>query len=61
MITPFIYELLSLHEKNDFAERFKMLPDTNLKMILLGYQNNFIETLRIMSNATKNFDILATV
>jgi len=30
-------------------------------MILLGHENNFVETLRIMSNAAKNFDILATV
>jgi len=27
---------------------------------LLGYQNNFVETLKIMSNAAENFDILAT-
>jgi len=26
----------------------------------LDYQNNFVGTLKIMSNATKNFDILAT-
>jgi len=25
----------------------------------LDYQNNFVETLKIMSNAAKNFDILA--
>jgi len=24
------------------------------------YQNNFVETLKIMNNAAKNFDILAT-
>jgi len=27
---------------------------------LLGYQNNFVETLKIINNAAKNFDILAT-
>jgi len=43
--------LVFLHEKNDFAEKFK---------ILLDHQNNFVETLKIMSNAAKNFDILAT-
>jgi len=43
------------HEKNNFAERFKIL----LKF-LLGHQNNFIGFLKIMSNAAKNFDILAT-
>jgi len=32
-----------MKEKNNFAERFK----------------NFIETLKIISNAAKNFDILA--
>jgi len=31
-----------------------------MKIILLDYQNNFIETLRIMRNAAKNFDILGT-
>jgi len=30
------------------------------KLILLDHQNNFVETLKIMSNAAKNFDILAT-
>jgi len=48
-----------LHGKNDFAEGSKILLDTDLKIILLGYQNNFIGTLKIMSNV-KNFDILAT-
>jgi len=27
---------------------------------LLNYPNNFVETLKIMSNAARNFDILAT-
>jgi len=35
--------------------------DTDLKIILLDYQNNFVETLKIMSNAAKNFEILATI
>jgi len=26
----------------------------------LDYQNNFVETLKIMSNIAQNFDILAT-
>jgi len=35
--------------------------DTDQKIILLDYQNNFIRNiLKIMSNAAKNFDILAT-
>jgi len=37
------------------------LLDTDLKIILLEHQNNFVDTLKIMSNATKNFDILATL
>jgi len=35
------------------------LLDIDVKIILLDRQNNF-ETLKIMSNAAKNFDILAT-
>jgi len=34
------------------------LLDTDLKIILLDRQNNFVETLKIMSNAAENFDIL---
>jgi len=48
-----------LHGKNDFAGS-KILLDTNLKIILLDYQNNLVGTLTIMSNAAKNIDILAT-
>jgi len=36
------------------------LLDTDLKIILSDHQNNFVETLKVISNATKNFDILAT-
>jgi len=43
--------------KNDFAEGSKILLNTDLKIILLNYQNNFVGTLKIMSNAAKNFDI----
>jgi len=39
-----------MHEKNDFAEKSKILLDTDLQII----------QLKIMSNAAKNFDILAT-
>jgi len=38
----------------------KILLDTDLKIILLDHQNNFVETLKIMSNAAKNYDILVT-
>jgi len=47
------------HGKNNFAEEFKILLDTDLKIILLDYQNNLAGTLKIMNNAAKNFDILA--
>jgi len=30
-------------EKNDFAEKSKILLDTDLKIILLDHQNNFLE------------------
>jgi len=46
------------HGKNDFVEESKILLD--LKTILLNHKNNLVGTLKIMSNATKNFDILAT-
>jgi len=52
-------QLLS-HGKNDFAEGSKILLDTDLKIILLDHQNNFIGILKIMSNVAKNFDILAS-
>jgi len=42
-----------LHGKNDFAEGFKILLNTDLKIILLDHQNNFVGTLKIMSNAAK--------
>jgi len=48
----------NLHGKNNFAERSTILLDINLKIILLDHQN-FVGTLKIMSNTAKNFDILA--
>jgi len=36
---------LHAYRKNDFADKF---------------ENNFVETIKIMNNAAKNFDILAT-
>jgi len=55
-----VHSFLQLHGKNDFAEGSKILLDTDLKIILLDHQNNFVEALKGMSNAAKNFDILAT-
>jgi len=39
-------------------ERSKILLDTNLKINLVNYQNNFVGTSKITSNVAKNFDIL---
>jgi len=44
-----------VHGKNNFAEGSENLLDTDLKIILLNYQNNFVGTLKIMSNAVKSF------
>jgi len=49
-----------MHGKNDFVERSKILLNIDLEIILLDNQNNFAGTLKIMSNAVKNFGILAT-
>jgi len=38
----------------------KILLDTDQKIILLDHQNNFVGSLKVISSATKNFDILAT-
>jgi len=54
------FVFLFFHGENDFAEGSKILLDTDLKIILLGHQNNFVGTLKITSNAAKIFDILAT-
>jgi len=53
-------DYIILYGKKDFAEGSKILLDTDLKIILLDYQNNFVEILKITSNAAKNLDILAT-
>jgi len=45
-------------KKNDFVEGSKILPDTDLKIILLGRQNNFVGTLKMSS--AKNLNNLAT-
>jgi len=43
----------SIHGKNDFAKGSKILLDTDLKIIVLAHQNNFVEILKIMNNAAK--------
>jgi len=37
----------------DFAEGSKILLDIDLKIILLGHQNNFVGTLKIMQRHKK--------
>jgi len=49
----------NIYTKNNFKES-KILLDTDLKIILLDHQNNFLGTLKIRSNIAKNSDILAT-
>jgi len=49
-----------VHEKKDFSEKSKISLNTDLKIILLDNQNNFVGTLKIMSSAAKNVDILTT-
>jgi len=45
-----------IHGKNDFVEmRAKILLDTDLKIILLAYQNNFVEILKINKQCCKKF------
>jgi len=58
-----VYEIIftRFHGKNDFAERSKILLDIGQKITSSDRQNNFVEILKIMSNAAKNFDILATL
>jgi len=40
--------------------KFCLDTDTDLKIILLDHRDNFVGTTKIMSNAAKNFNILAT-
>jgi len=49
-----------MHRKNDFTKGFNILQNIDMKIILLDNQNNFVGTLKIMSNVANNFDILAT-
>jgi len=38
---------------------FKSYINTELKIILLNYQNNYVKCLNVNDNATKSFNILA--
>jgi len=46
--------------KNNYAEGSKILLDADLKIIMLDHQNDFVGILKVISNAAKSFDILAT-
>jgi len=54
---------VNLIEHFAYTERTILLDlkllDTDLKIILLDYQNNFVRILIIISDAAKNFYILA--
>jgi len=43
------------HGKNDFAEGAKILLDIDLKIILLGRQNNFVRNLKNNEQCCKKF------
>lgn len=48
-------------ERTVLLEDLKILLDTNLKIVLLDHQNNFVENLKLMSiTAVKRFDFLGT-
>jgi len=42
-----------LYKKNDSVEESTILLDTDLKIILLNHQNNFVGILKIIRNAPK--------
>jgi len=49
-----------MYRKNDFAKVSKnLIRYRSVKIILLDYQNYYVEHLNIMSNVAKNFEILA--
>ena len=52
-------DVRQVHGKNDFAEVPTNL-NTNLKIILLGHQNNYVERLNVCDNAAKSFNFLTT-
>jgi len=56
-----LFIFLNYLNVNCTQKESKIWLDTDLKMILLDHQNNFVKTLKIMSNAAKNFDFLATL
>jgi len=53
----------NIHRKNAFAEISKNLAKygfINNFVVCVNHQNNSVENSNMTSNATKNFDILAT-
>jgi len=56
-----LYIIYTSIQRKNFAEESKFCWRwRDMKIILLGQQNNFVGTLKIMSNAAKNVDVLAT-
>jgi len=53
------YRVSYYYEENDFIKVFKNVVRTDLEIILLRHQNNYVGISSIMSNAAKSFDILA--
>jgi len=53
------YLKIQLHGKNDFIEGSKILLNTDLKIMLLAHQNNFVKISKVMSNAARNISIPA--
>jgi len=48
-------------ERTTLLRDLKFCLDTDLKIILLDHQSNFVEILKIMKNAAKNFNILTSL
>jgi len=44
-----------IHGKNDSEILINLIVDIDLKIILLDYQNYYVERSSIMSNAAKSF------
>jgi len=55
-----LHDVLKVHRKNGFVEISKNLAQyTDLKIILLNHQNNYVERLNINDKVAKSFNILA--
>jgi len=49
-------------QKNDFVEESKILVrHTDLKIIMLAHQNNYVGNSSMMNNTAKSFDVLTSL